>query len=92
MLINVLLIREIDKYIRTASGGSRKVFAKKLGISPATLSRHIRYMKNKGAPIVYDYTAERHYYSEIGYFLVDIRFVYQKHAAKHKKEASRLKN
>lgn len=92
MTINLWIIRELDKYIRTASGGMRKVFLQKLGISPATLSHHIRYMKNMGVPIVSDYTAGCHFYSDSGYFLVDIRFVYGKNAVKHKKIASRLKN
>ena len=91
MTIKVWIIKEIDKYIRTASGGARKVFAKKLGISPATLSRHIRYMKERGAPIEFDRTAGRHYYTETGYFLVDIRFVNGKPVEKHKKEALSLK-
>ena len=92
MAINVITIREIDKYIRTASGGSHKEFATKLGISQATLSRHIRYMKNNGAPIEYDYLFHRHYYKGGGYFLVDLRFIAPKHAAEHKNRASMLKN
>ena len=81
MPVKAILIREIDKYIRSKSGGSHKEFAQKLDVSQATLSRHIRYMKDFGAPIVYDRTARRHYYSEIGYFLIDIRFVNGKRAA-----------
>ena len=74
MPINVLIIREIDKYIRTESGGSHRIFAEKLRISQSTLSRHIRYMKKYGAPILYDYYRKTHYYEDNGCFEIIIRY------------------
>ena len=91
MLINVETIQEIDKYIRSRSGGSHKVFADKLRISQSTLSRHIRFMNENGASIVYDFMEQTHYYAETGYFLIDIRFVHKKHVAKHKKNNAMVK-
>ena len=73
MPINVLLIREIDKYIRNKSGGLHKVFAKKLSVSQSTLSRHIRFMKENGAPISYDYMQKTHYYDRTGWFDISFR-------------------
>ena len=92
MPINVLLIREIDKYIRSESGGSHRVFAKKLGVSQSTLSRHIRFMKNNGAPICYDYDRKTHFYDDIGEFVIVIGFKQSiKHAAQHTNDRQMVK-
>lgn len=81
MKIDVKTVKEIDKYIRTASGGTHGAFAIKLGISPSSLSRLIRFMRDLGAPIGFDRMRRTHFYTVEGYFSIDIQFVEKENAA-----------
>lgn len=63
-------IEKLDYYIQNKSTGAPNHLAKKLGVSPSTVYRLIKYAETKGAQIEYDYKIESYYYEKPGRFKI----------------------
>ncbi len=60
--------KRIDEIISNKSSGTPAQLAARLDISESTLYEFIAVMKELGAPIQYDKSAQRYYYETDGYF------------------------
>ena len=60
--------KRIDEIIQNKSSGTPAQLAARLDISESTLYEFIAVMKELGAPILYDKSAQRYYYKEDGHF------------------------
>ena len=67
--------KRIDEIIQNKSSGTPAQLAARLDISESTLYEFIAVLKELGAPILYDKSAQRYYYSEDGHF--NISFINQ---------------
>jgi predicted DNA-binding transcriptional regulator YafY len=56
-------LKAIDQKIRMKATGNREAFAESLGMSKATLQRHLDFLKSYEAPIAYDWVRETYYYT-----------------------------
>ena len=68
--INTKRLSHINKLICNKQTGSPLEFAKKVGISEATLYRCLRLMKTLGAPIEYDPIRQTYFYKRSGIFII----------------------
>ncbi len=66
MTLNTRRFKSIDALIRTEATGTPKMFAEKLDVSIATIYRDLRFMKNAGAPIDYNFLKRSYYYKITG--------------------------
>ena len=69
------ILKAIDQRIRLKATGNRKIFARTLGVSKATLQRHLELLKGYDAPIAYDWSRETYYYTKPVKLNLTIEFV-----------------
>jgi len=61
----IKLIKRIDSLIQRKATGNPTSFGRKLEISDSTLYRHIRTLRQNGAPIIYDKHRGSYTYSKV---------------------------
>lgn len=66
MTLNTRRLKSIDALIRTEATGIPEMFAKKLDVSIATVYRDLKFMKNAGAPIDYNFLKRTYFYKITG--------------------------
>ena len=64
------LMDRMDQLVRMQATGPPRNFARRLGISVATLYRHINTLKARGVPITYNADRQTFYYTESGSFSI----------------------
>ena len=66
-------LENIDRLIRKKGTGTPKQLAQKLHISESLLYEYLSFMKEQGAPIVYNKMRQSYYYEQQGGF--NLRFI-----------------
>ena len=57
-------LKQIHSLIKTRATGNRKVLAEKIGLSESHLSEYLRYIRDQGIEIAYDYNNDCYFYPE----------------------------